>query len=285
MKKIISFLLATVMAVFAVCSLASCSNQTQTVFAPDGEKKGTLKMGFDADGFEPYGYLDETTNQYAGFDIELAKAACNKIGYELQLVPISWDAKDMEIESGNIDCIWNGFTVTGRENEYAWTPAYSDSSIVVLVKGDSIQSLADLAGKSVKVQAGSSGETALYATDIDDNVLTENGQKVWGDLAKTFKDGAPALCAGYTEAFTELETGAVQALIIDKGTAEAMIANKTDYNILSEAINTEQYAIGFKKGNTALAETIWNAIMSLDKSVIKNLAQKYGIEDSISIDD
>ncbi len=281
--KIVSLMMALVLV--SVCFIACGSTKTQTVFKPEGTSKGTLKLGFDADGFEPYGYLDETTNQYVGFDIDLAKAACASIGYTLELIPVSWEAKDMELASGNIDCIWNGFTIDGREDDYTWSAPYADSSIVVLVKGDAIKTLADLAGKNVKVQAGSSGETALFATDDDGNVIKENDIPVWGDLAKTFKNGAPATCAGYTEAFVELETGAVDALVIDAGTAKAMISGKTGYVVLDEAICSEQYGIGFKKGNEALMNTIWNAVIGLDKATIKSICDKYDVADSVIIDD
>ncbi len=285
MKKLITLMLTAVLALTAVFGMASCAKEAQTVFLPEGEVKGELKLGFDA-SFPPYGYLDSETNEYAGFDIELAKLVCAKLGYKLTLIPIDWAMKDAELNSGTIDCIWNGFTIQGRESLYAWTPAYSDSSIVVLVKGTTITDLAGLAGKTVMVQAGSSGETALYATDDDGNIIEDdNGKKVPSDLAKTFKDGKFQTVDNYTNGFTQLDSGAIDALVVDLGVAKQLIDGKTGYVILEEGVAVEQYGIGFKLGNEALRDTIWSTIQELDKAQIKALAEKYEIEDSITIDD
>ena len=109
-------------------------------------------VGFDA-SFPPYGYKNED-GEYVGFDLDLAQEVCKRNGWEYQARPIDWDAKDMELNSGTIDCIWNGFTITGREDEYTWSDPYVDNSQVVVVKADSdIQELDDLADKTVVVQA------------------------------------------------------------------------------------------------------------------------------------
>ena len=87
----------------------------------------TFTVGFDAE-FPPYGYRDEN-GEYVGFDLELAEEVCNRQGWELVKQPIDWDSKDMELDSGAIDCIWNGFTMNGREDEYTWSEPYIDNSI------------------------------------------------------------------------------------------------------------------------------------------------------------
>ncbi len=285
MKKILSLTLMLALLVCGVMAFSSCGDKTQTVFKPEGEIKGTLKLGFDA-SFPPYGYLDADTNQYAGFDIDLAKVVCNKIGYELQLVPIDWNAKDQLLNSGAINCIWNGFTMSPeRADAYTWTPAYSDSSIVVLVKGTAITTLADLAGKKVTVQTGSSGETALYKTEDGEIVKDANGVKVLSDLAQTFKDGTFTSVQDYNTAFTSLDSGATDAIVIDIGVAQRLIKGKTGYAILDESIASEQYGIGFKLGDTATRDLIWNTIQGLEKSEIKAIADKYEIADSIIIDE
>ena len=115
MKKILAVILASVMTL----SLCACSN------AKTGDKK-TFTVGFDAE-FPPYGYMDEAGN-YVGFDLDLAQEVCNRRGWELVKQPIDWDAKDMELSSGSIDCIWNGFTINGRENDYTWSVPYIDNS-------------------------------------------------------------------------------------------------------------------------------------------------------------
>ncbi len=275
MKKLISFLVAAVLAATALFAFSACSSSglgnPKTSFPPEGEVKGTLKLGFDS-GFPPYGSLDVLTNEYVGFDIELAKLVASKMGYTLELVPINWDFKDAELESGNIDCIWNGFTIQGREDDYTWTEPYSDSSIVVLVKGTAITTLSDLAGKTVTVQVESSGESALKKE--------ENAA-----LVASFKTGTYKTCKNYTTAFTDLETGLVDAIVVDKGVAKDLISGKTGYTILAEEVAIEQYGIGFKLGNTELRDLVWSTIQSIDKATIKALAEKYEIADSITIDD
>ena len=102
-------------------------------------------VGFDAE-YPPYGYLDMETNDYTGFDLELAEELCSRRGWTLEKKPINWDNKDAEIDSGSIDCIWNGMTYTGREALYTWSDPYVNNSIVIAVMADSdIQTAADLA--------------------------------------------------------------------------------------------------------------------------------------------
>ena len=125
---------------------------------------GTLVVGFDQD-FPPMGFLGDD-GEFTGFDLELAQEVAKRLGLEYKPQPIAWDSKDMELESGNIDCIWNGFTMNGREDKYTWTDAYVDNSQVVLVSKESnIKKLSDLAGKIVVVQADSSAKEALVGDD------------------------------------------------------------------------------------------------------------------------
>lgn len=251
-------------------SFVGCSKPTQTTFAPSGESKGTIKLGFDAE-YPPFGYLDTKTNQYAGFDIEFAKAVCEKLSYTLVLVPIDWAAKDMALESGDIDMIWNGFTINGREDQYEWTCAYVDNSIVVMTLKDSgINSLADLAGKTVTVQADSSGESALKGEDC-------------ASLVASFKDGKYLTCKDYTTASQELKAGAVDAVVIDIGVANYFTSDET--KILTEAVASEQYGIGFFKGNTELRDLIEDTVLDLAETtdIVRELGEKYGIYDSIII--
>ena len=138
--------------------LALCLVFTLTATAAFAD--GKLIVGFDAE-FPPYGFLAED-GSYDGFDLAMAKEVCDRLGWEFEAVPIDWDAKDAELSSGNINCIWNGFTYTGREDQYTWSEPYVDNSIVLVVKADSgISSLADLAGKTVMAQAGSSAVDAV----------------------------------------------------------------------------------------------------------------------------
>ena len=155
LKKVLSFLVLSCLTL----TLVACGSSEKKT---DNDDK-TLVVGFDQN-FPPFGFQDDN-GEYTGFDIELAKEAAKRMDMEIVLQPIDWDAKDMELESGTIDCIWNGFTINGREDQYTWTDAYMDNSQVVVVRADSgIETLADLEGKIVEVQKESSAQSA-----IDDN--------------------------------------------------------------------------------------------------------------------
>lgn len=255
MKKLFCLALALVLTLSCVAALSSCKK--------DDAK--TLVLGFDAD-YPPFGYLDEASGEYVGFDIEYAKKVCEKLGYELELKPIDWDAKDGLMESGAIDFIWNGFSYEGRENSYEWTDRYLNNSIVVLVAENSgITNLAGLAGKTVSVQSDSSGENAL---------------KDEATLVASFKDGQYQTEAAYTTAFEKLKTGAIDAIVVDVGVANYLVASNTGFTILSEAISSETYGVGFKKGNTALRDEFNNAMKEIaaDTTYIKGLCDKYGVD-------
>ncbi len=226
MKKIIVLALSLLMCL----SLCACGGKTG---------KQTLVVGFDAE-FPPFGFVNEN-GEYDGFDLALAKELCVRLGWEFKAVAINWDSKDNELATGSISCIWNGFTCTGRENEYTWSDAYVDNSIVVVVKADSgIQSLADLAGKTVMVQSASSGADAL------------NGNTALKDTLKQVVE-----LGDYNLGFMELKQGSVDAIVVDQGVAAYQIANNEgNYIILDEAVSTEQYAVGFLKGNTELRDQV-----------------------------
>ena len=263
MKKLLAFLLAAVLAACSCLLLASC-----------GAQEKELILGFDAE-FPPYGYLDTETNEYVGFDLELAAIVCKDLGYTLKLQPIDWDAKDADLRSGRIDCIWNGFTMNGRESKYAFTEPYIDSSIVVLVRSDGgIASLADLAGKKVSAQADSSAEAALKVGEDDDG---ETAAAKSARLA-SFAGGGYVTCADYVSGFTDLQTGAIDALVIDKGVAVSLIAGKTGFAILEEPLNSEQYAVGFLLGEDETAKEFTEALKRVDRETVFALADRYGIE-------
>ena len=252
-------LLSAVMASAMVLSLAACGGaKTETTAAEtSAESKeettaadtsaaeetktagGTLIVGFDQD-FPPMGFVGDD-GEYTGFDLDLAKEVAKRLGLEYKAQPIAWDSKDMELESGNIDCIWNGFTITGREDDYTWTEPYMANKQVFIVANDSdIKSQADLAGKNVEVQADSSAETALK----------ENP-----DLTNTF--GQLLTTADYNTAFMDLEQGAVDAVAMDVIVAGYQIKQRNaDFKILDDSLSEEEYGVGFKKGNTELRDKV-----------------------------
>ena len=239
MKKIIAGVLCTAL----VASLAGmCSFADETEAASNGlATDGKLVVGFDAE-YPPYGYMDDN-GDYTGFDLDLAAAVCEIEGWELVPMPIDWDSKDMELESGNIDCIWNGFTMNGREDSYTFSVPYVDNSQVIVTADDSgISSLDDLEGKTVGVQA----DSAALA------LLEEGGDQE--ELGATFGDLQQF--GDYNTAFAELQAGSLDAVAIDIGVANYQIAGRDGYVILDDYLNSEQYAVGFKKGNDALCDII-----------------------------
>ena len=229
---------------------------------------GRFVVGFDAD-FPPYGYTDGA--EYKGFDLDLARAVCEKRGWTFVANPVNWDAKDMELNSGAIDCIWNGFTMQGREDAYTWSCAYIDNSQVVLVKADGpIRSLKDLAGMTVGVQTDTPVQKALSGQD------KENLDAV--NLGKTFK--RLVVEPNYNQAVNELNMGGLDAVAMDIGVAKKKMADLPGkFRILKEIVMTETYGIGFRKDNTALRDEVEAELKKLfaDGTAAK-IAAEYGIE-------
>lgn len=236
------------------------------------KERTSLKVGFDAE-YPPYGYMDEN-GEYTGFDLELAQAVCDLQGWELVKVPINWDSKDMELGSGSIDCIWNGFTINGREDDYTWSVPYVDNSQVIIVnKASGIESLEDLSGKRVGVQAASAALQVLQ---------DEEQQK---DLADTF--AVLQEFADYNSAFVELQANSIDAIAMDIGVANYQIATRgkgDNFVILDEALNSEQYGIGFKLGNTELCEQVNESLEKLvEDGTFGELAEKYDLSDMVCL--
>ena len=228
---------------------------------------GTLVVGFDQD-FPPMGFLGDD-GEFTGFDLELAQEVAKRLGLEYKPQPIAWDSKDMELESGNIDCIWNGFTMTGREDNYTWTEAYmANTQVFVVGKDSGIASQADLAGKVVECQVDSSVEAAL---------------KEVPDLTATFKELLTT--ADYNTAFMDLEQGAVDAIAMDVIVAGYQIQQRNaDFVILEDTLSAEEYGVGFKKGNTELRDKVQATLeeMAAD-GTLKSISEKWFGEDVTTI--
>ena len=253
-------------ATLALAALCGCSQRSTLT-------DGRLVVGFDAD-FPPYGFKDGS--EYKGFDLDLARAVCEKRGWTFVANPINWDAKDMELNSGAIDCIWNGFTMQGREDSYTWSCAYVDNSQVVLVKkGSPIKTLKDLAGKTVGVQTDTPVQKALSGQE------KENLDVV--NLGKTFKK--LVVEPNYNQAVNELAMGGLDAVAMDVGVAKKKMSDLPGkFEMLKEIVMTETYGIGLKLGNTQLKDMIEETLRELaDDGTMKVLAGKYGIEENALI--
>ncbi len=239
MKKFLTFALAAAM---LVMPLTACA-ETEAAESTGAAANGTFVVGFDAE-FPPMGFVADD-GSYTGFDLDLAAEVADRLGLEFVAQPIAWDSKDQELNSGNIDCIWNGFTISGREDSYAWTEAYMDNNQVVVVRADSdIASLADLTGAVVAVQKDSSGLAALE----------ENA-----DLLASFAELVQV--DDYLNAMLELESGAIDAIVMDEIVARYEIQQSgRDFAVLDEAVASEEYGVGFALGNEELRDQVQAAL-------------------------
>ena len=276
-KRFVSAALAAVMAL----SMTACGSSTTAADTEAAESQaeettaeeakttdgGTLIVGFDQD-FPPMGFVGDD-GEYTGFDLELAQEVAKRLGLEYKAQPIAWDSKDMELESGNIDCIWNGFTMTGREDDYTWTEPYMANQQVFVVANDSdISSQADLAGKIVEVQADSSAEAAL---------------KEAPELTATFKELLTT--ADYNTAFMDLEQGAVDAIAMDVIVAGYQIQQRNaDFKILDDSLSEEEYGVGFKKGNTELRDKVQSTLEEMaEDGTLQEVSEKWFSKDVTTI--
>ncbi len=273
MKKTVSVLLAILMVLTCAFALASCGGDKEpaatdeTTAAEPAADAQKLIVGFDAE-FPPFGFVAED-GSYDGFDLAMAKELCSRLGWEFEAVAIDWNSKDAELSSGNINCIWNGFTYTGREDQYTWSDPYVDNSIVLVVKADSgITSLADLAGKSVMAQAGSSAVDAIDANEEFKASLKEVVQ-----------------LPDYNTGFMDLDSGSVDAVAADLGVATFNISSKDGaYVILDEPLSTEQYAVGFLLGNTELRDAVNAELLKMaEDGTMMSIAENY-VDDGLVLE-
>ena len=264
-------LVCIILSLFLIVSGCSISGSKSKKTLNNNDK--TFIVGFDAE-FPPYGYKDDN-GEYVGFDLDLAQEVCKRNGWKLVKQPIDWDSKDMELKSGSIDCIWNGFTLNGRENKYTWTTPYVDNSQVVIVKTDSgINKLQDLKNKIVAVQADSSALSALTGNDAEEKNK---------ELVKTFSSLQQV--QDYNSAFMNLESGSVDAICMDIGVAKYQVKRRGEkFRILDEQISTEQYAVGFKLGNKKLRDKVQSTLINmLDDGTFNDIAKKWNLEDCVAL--
>ena len=243
------------------------TSKEETASFEEKQEGDTFTVGFDQN-FPPMGFVGDD-GEYTGFDLDLAKEVCERQGWEFVPQPIAWETKDATLNSGEIDCIWNGFTMNGREDEYTWSDPYLDNQQVFVVRSDSgIESEEDLAGKIVDVQTESSAQAAL-----DDNP----------ELADTF--GTLQVIPDYDTGFMELESGAVDAVAMDIVVASYQIESRgADFTILDESTASEEYGIGFAKGNEALRDTVQATLeeMAADGTMAE-ISEKWFGEDITTI--
>jgi len=276
MKKTVSILLAAAIAFScAACGLVNKSASTSDDSWNKVQKANKLILGLD-NSFAPMGYVDPKTGKLVGFDIDVATEACKRLKIELKTQPIDWDNKTAELNNGNIDCLWNGFSkTTEREKEFNLSIPYMKNHQIILIKTDAaFKGLSDLAGKTIGVQTDSSAEVALNSND-------------------SFKKSLKSVVQidNYSKAVLELQNGTIDAIGIDEIVAQYYLTNNPGaYKVLQDkdgkdaSLATEDYVVGFRKADSALKVKIEGALkeMASDGTLAK-ISQKWFGEDVTTV--
>ncbi len=267
-KRIWALAAAAAMLALAAALMAGCSGGSNESQSAGGDEAAsaesgefTLTVGFDQ-GYPPYGFVGDD-GEYTGFDLDLASEVAERNGWNLELSAIDWDAKDALLSSGSINCIWNGFTMEGREDDYTFSEPYMLNEQVIVVKSDSgIADSAALAGKTVMTQVDSAALDVLEGDAAD--------------LAATFAGGAPQTISDYNNAFMQLESGMVDAVACDLSIANYQMSAKPDTYTIIDTLSSEHYAVGFKQGDEDLAATVTATLKAMyEDGTVQELCDKY----------
>lgn len=230
----------------------------------DLKAKGKLVIGFD-NALPPMGFLNED-QENVGFDLDLAKEVAKRMGVEPVLKPISWKAKDQEMKAKNIDCLWNGFSVSEeRKQTYDLTETYMlNRQVVVTLIDSDANALSDLKGKKVILQNGSTADLALnnneeFKSSLGDVVYVEDN----------------------IQAMLDLKIGSSDAVVMDEVVASyymGLDANKGKYKVLEDSLSDEEYAVAFRKGDDALCQEVNKILkeMAADGTLEKISTQWFG---------
>ena len=263
MKKLLALILALMMALSLVaCGQSAAPADTEV---NNGEAEAfTFTMGIDAE-YPPFSYMDDK-GEYTGFDVEICQAACELLGWNFEVFGVNWDEKLVQLDADECDCVWSGMTILDsmKDAGYVISAPYYDNTQVIMVKeGSPIKSSADLAGKVVAVQLGTSGES----------MLGEEGDQA--ELAASFAE--LVTCDSFLKCFTELGGGAVDAVIVDKPVATSYAAENAGFTVLDEELGAEQYGIAFRADDGKdLCKSIEDAVAQLvDNGTYAKIAEKY----------
>ena len=262
-KRIAAVAAAGAALVLTLGVLAGCSgnDQAQQSASSSADASDTkLVVGFD-NSYPPYGFIGDD-GEYTGFDLDLAAEVASRNGWEVELNPIDWDAKDALLNQGTVNCIWNGFTMEGREDSYTFSEPYMLNEQVIVTRADSgISNLEDLAGKVVITQIDSA---ALDVLEGDQKALADTFAKL-----DTISD--------YNNAFMQLQAGNVDAVACDLSIAAYQMAGNPDaYAQIEAPLSSEHYAVGFKKGDDAMAKTVSDTLKAMyADGTVQQLCEKY----------
>ena len=264
-KRIVAAVAVGAALALTVGALAGCTSNNEGASASSSAATEapttTLVVGFD-NSYPPYGFIGDD-GSYTGFDLDLATEVANRNDWSIELMPIDWDAKDALLGQGTVNCIWNGFTMEGREDSYTFSEPYMLNEQVIVTKaGAGIDSLEGLAGKVVITQIDSAALDVLEGDQAE--------------LAATF--GKLDTISDYNNAFMQLEAGTVDAVACDLSIAAyQMAANPDAYVQLETPLSSEHYAVGFKKGDESLVGAVNETLKAMyADGTVQQLCEKYG---------
>ena len=272
MKKLLCMVLVLMMVFSAGAAMAESESDWAYI-----QGKGKLTIGITL--FAPINYYDEN-NELIGFDTELAKAVCEKLGVEVEFIEINWDSKEIELNSKNIDAIWNGMCITEeRKQNMSMSRPYLYNTQAMVMKADKeADIMADIAGKYVVAEQGSTGEGKLQGTIADDDTVVVSAKEY-------FKDANYTPVESMAKALMEVKSGIADVALVDSVCALAMVGEGTDYDDLTVNLDNnfglQEYGIGFRVGSD-VTELVNNAIIELTKDgTVAQIAEKYGLTDML----
>ena len=215
----------------------------------------TFRQGIDPE-YPPFSYRDDS-GEFAGFDVDVCKAVCEKLGWEYEAFPVNWDTKEQSLSANEHDCVWSGMTIRKTMIEAGFvisTPYYENKQMILTKEDSGIASSADLAGKRVAVMQGTSGDAMLSEPKEEDGLL---------ELAQTFEGGEPIRMESFLNCATELDANGVDAVIVDLPVAYDLAAKYQGFTVLDEVLGTEKYGILFRPGDEELCKQVDDAVMEL----------------------
>ena len=272
MKKLLCMVLVLMMVFSASAAMAESASDWEYV-----KDKGVLTIGITL--FAPINYYDES-GELIGFDTELAKAVCEKLGVEVEFIEINWDSKEIELNSKNIDAIWNGMCITEeRKQNMSMSRPYLYNTQAMVMKADKEEEImADVSGKYVVAEQGSTGEGKLQGTIEDDDTVVVSAKEYFANANYTAVDSM-------AKALMEVKSGIADIALVDSVCALAMVGEGTDYDDLTVNLDNnfglQEYGIGFRVGSD-ITEMVNNAIIELTKDgTVAQIAEKYGLTDML----
>ena len=266
MKKFLVGLLTVALAASMLVGCGKKEEKTKTDNSlKDVQSKKELVLGLDS-SFPPMGFTDKNQN-IVGFDIDLAKEVTKRMGIKLKLQPINWDSKEQELDTGKIDCIWNGLTVSpDRKKVMLCSESYMDNHQVLVVPAKSkIKSLKDVKKQTVGVQKGSTAADAV-------------------DSTKELKDADIQLLGDNVQILNDLGNG-LDAAVMDEVVAKYYTKKDAGkYKVLEDSVTTEKYEIGFRKDDKALCKEVIKQLKAMAKDgTLKKISTKWFDEDITTI--